>query len=210
MSRSERLNIPYPGEGSTGASALVATRLRATMPLVEQQPGIRQKHTARNLTIVGLVVALVIAIVVAVGIAMSSVKPLGDLGTRPPVKPIPISATACPYLRSVSATASAANYSAGLAASDGKSWRAFAHRTAPALASFERSLQLAMPHVPRPVAAQLRVTLRQVVIGRPALMRSRSSADYLDRTNGAQLIGFSALADASSLVGNACGLTLVP
>jgi hypothetical protein len=148
--------------------------------------------------------------VVAVGVAMSSVKPLGDLDARPPVKPISIPATACPYLRLVSASASTANYSAGYAADDGRSWRAFAQRTAPALASLERSLQLAMPHVPRLVAAQLRVTLHQVVIGRPALMTSRSSADYFDTTHGAQLIGYTALADASGRVGNACGFTLVP
>lgn len=151
-----------------------------------------------------------IGIVVAVVVVMSSVKPLDDLGVRAPLKPILIPTTACPYLRSVSASASTANYRAGLAASDGKSWRAFAEQTAPALAALQRSLELAIPHVPRPVAVQLRLTLHQVVIGRPALVTSRSSADYLDKTNGAQLIGFSALTDASSLVGNACGLTLVP
>jgi hypothetical protein len=177
---------------------------------VGQHPGIHQDHKVRNLAMFGMVVALVVGLVIALGVAMSSVKPLGELGARAPVKPIPIPATACPYLRSVSVSASAANYSAGLAASDGRSWRAFAERTAPALASFERSLQLALPHVQRPVAAQLRVTLHQVLIGRPALMISRSSADYLNRTNLAPLIGFSALADASGLVGNACGFTLVP
>ena len=83
---------------------------------------------------------------------------------------------------------------------------------APTLASLQRSLQLAMPHVPHPVAAKVQVALHEVVIGRPALMTSRSSGDYFyfDRTNWAPLDGYNALADASGLVGNACGFTLAP
>ena len=148
-----------------------------------------------------------------VGVAAVSFKSPSELGTSQPVKPIPIPTSACPYLRLVSVSASAASlWDQGLTANDPTSWRVFAERMAPTLASLQRSLQLAMPHVPHPVAAKVQVALHEVVIGRPALMTSRSSGDYFyfDRTNWAPLDGYNALADASGLVGNACGFTLAP
>ena len=182
-----------------------------TWHCVEPDPDTRQRHTRRNVAIFGgVIVALLVAGAVTVGVALASID-VGDIGRRSPTKAIPIPATACPYLRVVSVAASDANHwDQGIATGDVKSWRAFAKRTAPTLAALDHSLRLAIPHVPKPVATQLRWTLLNVVKGRPALLGSESYIDYLHQSEDAVTGGYAALSEASDLVGNACGFTLAP
>jgi hypothetical protein len=166
------------------------------------------------LAIILAIIGVVGALVAALGFAVASFDPFGGSGLfapAPVVKPIPIPKSACPYLRVVNAAASDANHwDVGLNADDVKSWRAFGKRLAPTLVSLQSSLQLAIPHVPGPVATQLKATLHQVVIGRPPLLTTTSFTDYIDKTNGAVSAGYIDLLHASDLVGNACGFTLAP
>jgi hypothetical protein len=173
-----------------------------------------EDHVGRDFAIILASIGVVGALVAALGFAVASFDPLGGSGllaSPPVVKPIPIPASACPYLRVVNAAASEANHwDVGLNADDVKSWRAFGKRLAPTLVSLESSLQLAIPHVPGPVATQLKATLHQVVIGRPKLQSTTSFTDYIEQTDGAVSEGYRDLLNASHLVGNACGFPLAP
>jgi hypothetical protein len=174
-----------------------------------------EEHTGRDFAIILGIVVVVGALVAGLGFAAASFDPFGGSGLFGPpqgaLKPIPIPASACPFLRVVSATANDANHwDVGLNADDLKSWQAFGTQLAPTLASLETSLVVAIPHVPSPVASQLSATLRQVVIGRPKLLSTRSFSDYVQQTNGAVSTGYYHLARASELVGNACGFKLAP
>src|SRR5438128_11036214 len=67
-----------------------------------------------------------------------------------PVKPIPIPAASCPYLRAVQTTADRAGEGWGdvMFTSDRKTWRPFAVQLRPKLATFELALRLAIPAAP--------------------------------------------------------------
>jgi hypothetical protein len=181
---------------------------------VGRNPRSGQDHTARNFAIILVSVVVVGALVAGLGFAIASFDPFAGLkssGTGPTVKPIPIPAGACPYLRLVNGAANDANHwDVALNAGTVKAWRAFATRTAPTLVALQTSLFFAIPHVPRPVALKLQGALQQVVIGRPPLLKSTSVFDYLDKSNSALLTGYNDLVDASELVGMACGFTLAP
>jgi hypothetical protein len=135
-------------------------------------------------------------------------------GVLPPTpKTVPIRATACPYVRAVHVTASAAGQGWGkidIFSKDPKPWRPFASQLRPKLANLELALRITIPHVPAPVAKNLRVTLTEVRIGRSKLDQSVSALDYMNRTDEAVFTGYTSLSDASDLVGHACGVTLAP
>jgi hypothetical protein len=144
------------------------------------------------------------------GAALASCIATADFGPTPQaLKPIPIPAASCPYLRAVHATAERAGAGWGdvLFSSDRKRWRRFAVQVGPKLAAFDLALRAAIPNTPRPVATRLRRNLRQVEIGRARLTVSRDGWDYFDRTHWAVITGYENLSDASDLVGHACGFT---
>jgi hypothetical protein len=127
--------------------------------------------------------------------------------------PIPIPHSSCASLRAVQLTATDAGHSWGavlLSQNDTKDWQTFAARLGPRLARFDVALHAAVPHVPTPVAAELRAVIRQVDLGRVQLPYAKSSATYTSLTDNAVASGYSALLQASDLVGNACGFTLAP
>jgi hypothetical protein len=141
---------------------------------------------------------------------MNSINFNFDLG-GPAVKPIPIPATACPYLRVVHVAASAAgvDWFTALGYGAAKQWQPFARQLEPKLTVLESSLVASIPHVPHPVARDFEDTAHQIVIGHSPTA-SRNVNDYLNRTNSAVITGWSALNHASELIGNACGFDFAP
>ena len=141
---------------------------------------------------------------------MNSINLNFDIG-GPAVKPIPIPATACPYLRVVHVAASSAgvDWFTALGYNTAKQWQPFALQLEPKLTVLETSLVASIPHVPRPVARDFEDTAHQIVIGR-APTASRNVNEYLKGTNGAVITGWSALNHASDLIGNACGFDFAP
>ena len=141
---------------------------------------------------------------------MSSINFNLDFGA-PAVKPIPIPATACPYLRvvHVAASSAGAGWATALGYSNAKQWRPFARQLEPKLAILESSLVASIPHVPRPVAWDFEDTAHQIVIGRsPSAFAT--TWDYIGRTNNAVIAGWGDLNHASDLIGNGCGFDFAP
>jgi hypothetical protein len=70
----------------------------------------------------------------------------------------------------------------------------------------DEALTAAIPHVPVAVAEELRTARDQVEIGRIELPHARSLHEYAAHSD--VVAGFAALAHASALVGNACGVDI--
>jgi len=169
---------------------------------------------------VSLWVAGLLAFVVLCGIGIASCvnglsdsfASLGDWHLSPSVKPIPIPAASCPYLRVLNdvETSAGVGWLTALNYNTPQQWQPFAKRLAPKLAVLETTLLVASVHVPRPVASEFADALHQVVIGRPPLTASLTATAYLAQTNNAVLAGWSDLNYAGLLIGNACGLDFSP
>jgi hypothetical protein len=135
-----------------------------------------------------------------------------NFALTPTVKPIPIPAASCPYLRVLNTVeeSAGANWFNALDYKTPQQWRPFAAQLAPKLAVLETTLLVASAHVPRPVASDFADALHQVVLGRPPLATSRTANAYLAQTNNAVFTGWSDLNHASGLIGNACGFDFSP
>ncbi|MDQ1474941.1 MAG: hypothetical protein QOE62_170 [Actinomycetota bacterium] len=132
----------------------------------------------------------------------------GNIGTFDTVKPIPIPQTACPYVRLASAAAADAAAPWHDAFAPSPDWNRFSKQLSAPLANLDAALAAAVPHVPDPVARDLRTVLRDVQFGRVQLLASTSVNDYM--VTSKVLEGFTALGHASALIGTACGPTLAP
>lgn len=154
--------------------------------------------------------------VLAVGLAalvFSFNNSLQDAFREKHLEPIPVAATACPYLRQIHDEADAAGRvyrQLWLAPATGQGWRRDQAQEAQQLAAFQLTLLAAVPHVPPPVARQLQILIADVAAGRKKVAVARSGSDYV--TSSIQQVGngLAALGNANDLVGNACGFTLSP
>jgi hypothetical protein len=179
--------------------------------MVDMHPG---RPVARSLGRIVAIVLGVVGLALVSAVFVSCVATLdhdsGSIGSSP-LQPIAIPAAACPYLRTVNATAERAGegwFDGTL--SDPNTWRPFATQLALKLAVFELALRVAIPKVAQPVATELRKTLAEVRIGRAKLGGAISVRDYMKRTDYAVSGGYLTLSRASDLVGDACGFTLAP
>jgi hypothetical protein len=157
-------------------------------------------------------------IVLGVGsLVLAGVAFLSSLGNitigRKPLKPIPVPASSCPYLRQVHDAAEPAGreYLRLLAGrTDPLAWGTEAAQHAQQLAVLELTLAGAIPHVPTRVASELQHARANVAAGRKAVAAAGSATDYVSRSAGQAFAGTDALSNASDLVGNACGFELRP
>jgi hypothetical protein len=124
-------------------------------------------------------------------------------------KPIPVSTSACPYLRRVHDTADRSGQLC-VATTFGSLSEHKRGIVTVRLVEFDLALQRAMPHVPPEVQKQLHATLVQVRAGEQALKRAASLSAYGNATFAAALAGNTSLGNASDLVGHACGFRLEP
>jgi hypothetical protein len=155
---------------------------------------------------IGVVVVLVVAVSIAI------VASVGDIGSKH-LKPIPVPASACPYLHEVhdKADVAARTYWDVLTGqTDPRGWRTKAAQHAQQLAAFELTLLAAVPHVPAAIATELKTVRVKVAAGREEVAAARSASEYVRRSSGQAFDGTVALGNASDLVGNACGFTLSP
>jgi hypothetical protein len=120
--------------------------------------------------------------------------------------PVPVPDDACPALGLVRTTAAQAGegWLEQLGA-DNQHWRQFAEELGPKLQLFDAALVAAIATSPPPVALRLEEVLNQVRVGQQQLAASTDLMQYLAATEFAVLDGEAALADASDLVGGACG-----
>jgi hypothetical protein len=163
--------------------------------------------------ILGAVGAVLVLLVVACIVIVASLDSIGDNISLPGDKhftPIPVAATACPYLREVHDKADAAGETFRNVIDPQTEWRTAAAQHAQQLAAFELTLRAAIPHVPTPVATELKTVHAKVAAGRKEIAAARSASEYLSLSSGQVFDGTVALGNASDLVGNACGFTLNP
>ncbi len=69
---------------------------------------------------------------------------------------------------------------------------------------------LALPHVPAPVATELKTVRAKVAEGRKQVAAARSASEYTPASADEAADGYVALGNASDLVGDACGFDLTP
>jgi hypothetical protein len=180
------------------------------------------KHDSRRsklifpLGVIAAVVALVALAFAAFAFALNNVfKGVGNIGlpARERLEPIPIAASACPYLREVHDKAESASraYMGALSAQTGsRRWPTEAAEHAQDLAAFELTLRAAIPHVPARVATELRQVRAKVAAGRKDVAAAHSASEYVGLSWGHAADGATALQNASDLVGQACGFELWP
>jgi hypothetical protein len=158
------------------------------------------------------IVALGVACVIVAGVALLS--SLGDVRIgRRPLKPIPVAATSCPYLRLVHGAAGPAGdtYLRLLSAQDDPGeWEGEKSRHAQQLLVLELALRDASTHVPSRIASELDQVVTNVAAGRKELAAATSASEYVSRSASQVFSGNEALANASDLVGSACGFELSP
>jgi hypothetical protein len=165
--------------------------------------------------LIGVAVALAVVVLVPVaGIAW--VVLFFDFGfdfdfEREHLAPIPVAAAACPSLRPVRARATALHDLWWRGISGEVARPQFRRRLRSQLQAFELELTAAEPHVPAPIAQRFRVVRWHIAAARDDLARADGPVDALvpgpDGTSPV-LDGTHALAEASDLVGTACGAPL--
>ncbi len=158
--------------------------------------------------------AFVLLLVMACIVIVGSLHSMGDNVSFPGDKhftPIPVAATACPYLREVHDKAEAAGraFLNVLRGQTGE-WRTEAAQHAQLLAAFELTLRAVIPHVPPPVATELKTVRMKVAAGRIEVAAAPSAGEYMRLSTAQAFEGTIALGNASDLVGNACGFKLSP
>jgi hypothetical protein len=159
-------------------------------------------------------VGIAIALIVGFGACTAFVAHQLDfeIGRRR-LSPIPVPSTACPYLRPIHTVAVKLD-DQWVRALDGRDpWPAFRLELTAELPTLEDALTRAQSHVPAPIASKFATVVLDVRLGRAELPRATSVADVLffpDAGKSAVMDGASALADATDLVGAACGFRLAP
>jgi hypothetical protein len=134
---------------------------------------------------------------------------------RTHLDPIPIAASACPYV--VLMHEAANNFQAavpplGITGYDSRgralSWPQVRARVKAALDALEVSIVGSRPHVPAPVRLQLVLALREIRRGRAQLPLASDGTDLWNRAVNHLDRGKLAFGYASDLVGHRCGVTL--
>ena len=126
-------------------------------------------------------------------------------------KPIPVPAAACPSLRLVhdDAARATALWNPVWSGTETPSQAVeFWPEMGPTLQHLDESLHAALPRVPAPIAAQFRITIRDVEFGQAGLLYFRDPSRYENATFRQLFEGTDALWQASQLVGNACHFDL--
>jgi hypothetical protein len=158
----------------------------------------------------GVVATLLVVLLIVAGWVLSRIGlPLDGLDIG--IKPIPVPATACPSLRLVhddAARATAVWNPVWSGTETPSQAREFWVEMGPILERLDQSLHRALPRVPAPIAAQFRVSIRDVEVGQAALLYFRDPHRYMSATFSQLFEGSDALWQASQLVGNACGFDL--
>jgi hypothetical protein len=157
------------------------------------------------------------AVVIVLATVASGLGNLFDfeLPERKHLDPVPIAASACPYVVLMHQAANNSQVSVpplGILGYDERgqrlSWpqaRARMMLTADAL---ETSIAGSRPHLPAPVRRQLAVALREIRSGRAQLLLARDGTDFWSRTEDGLERGKLAFGYASDLVGRRCGVPL--
>lgn len=183
--------------------------MRRSLPTLEEDPTARRSGAVFFASVGAVGLALFVGFGLAMAACANSISDgFGDIGTFDSVEPIAIPPPACPYVRLASAAAATAAKPWHGAFGPAPDWNRFAKDLAEPLANLDATLGATVPHVPDAVARDLRTVQRDVELGRVQLFTATSVSEYIARSNA--LEGFSALAHASALIGDACGPALAP
>jgi hypothetical protein len=170
----------------------------------------------RDISVATCIVVGIIALGVG-GVVFAGVAFLSSLGDvrigRRSLQPLPVASTSCPYLRQVHDAAGPAgdSYLRLLSAqNDPSAWDVDKSRHAQELQVLELTLRDASTHVPPRIAAELDQVVRNVAVGRRELAAATSASEYVRQSASQVFTGNDALANASDLVGSACGFELSP
>jgi hypothetical protein len=156
----------------------------------------------------------VVIMLATLGSALSRAFDFG-LPERKHLDPIPIAASACPYV--VLMHQAANNFQASVPAlgilgydSRGRplTWPQARARLTTTLDALEVSITGSRPHLPAPVRRQLVVALREIRSGRAQLPLASDGPDFWSRTQDELDRGKLAFGYASDLVGDRCGVPL--
>ena len=180
--------------------------------MLEAEPSSTRSGIVFLLSVIATGVALLVGFGVLMTACANSLSRVGDafgsVTTSPPVQPIAIPQSACPYLRLVATAATNAGAPWHVAFEPAADWNRFSHDLAGPLVALDDALTAAVPNVPAAVAQDLREVQRDVQRGRVQLLVASSVTDYMGQSNVVE--GYTALGHASALVGNACGVTIAP
>jgi hypothetical protein len=132
---------------------------------------------------------------------------------RQPLSAIGVSADACPYLNRVHTLVVRLDrqWTDALAGRD--RWPTFRTELATELPALQAALVRSEPYVPEPIGSRFETMVLDLRLGVAELPQAASVMDVLVRpgTSKSPLVdGVNALADASDLVGEACGYRLAP
>jgi hypothetical protein len=138
----------------------------------------------------------------AFGGCVSVMNSLGNIQIgRRRLDPIPVPRDACRYLTPIRDKTSElkALWQQG---EDGAQWPGVRARIVSKLPEFERLVEAAQPHVPVRIRTEFETVVSKVEVGRVTLPATNSWGEAL---SGELFAGLDALANASDLVGTACG-----
>jgi hypothetical protein len=150
--------------------------------------------------------ALPIIALIGLGAALSGLN--FNLGERKHLAPIPVPSTACPYLAPVREQANALNDLWWHEIGGSLGSRPFLPELELRLVALQQSAASAAPRLPAPIATRLRAMSLYIQAGRPELARARTATDLIADAKFELFDGLHTLADASDLVGSACGAPL--
>jgi hypothetical protein len=168
--------------------------------------------------VVGVAVAIIV--VVALGSYAVSNFSLGfDLQTsRKHLKPIPIAASACPYVRVMHATANALQSAEpffglyldrlGNAIEPQPPWPQVRARVRSTLLNLQLAIFVSTPHFPPPIRHHLTDTLNAIHTGLIEVGQAQDAFDLVTRSSNTLSGGQTAFGYASDLVGRQCHVPL--
>jgi hypothetical protein len=163
---------------------------------------------------IGVAAALVVMSGIYVAVVANVFSHIGPAKPRRYLKPIPIAASACPYVRLMHAAADnfqVAQPVLGVAFDEHARvlpWPDTRARLDAALKSLEAAIQASEPQFPPQIQDQLSVTLSAVREGRVQLAVANDGADLVIATGSVREKGKLAFGYASDLVGKKCGVML--
>lgn len=164
-------------------------------------------------TIAAIIATPFVALAILLAVVASGLAHLGPT-PRKHLNPVPIAASACPYVVLMHTAANnfqIAEPIIGMAVDEhGKllSWPQTRARLAPTLAALEYSIQASEPHFPPQVQQQLTIAAEAAREGRAQLAVAHDGTDLSNRTTPILARGQLAFGYASDLVGQRCGVPL--
>ena len=151
---------------------------------------------------------------ILVVLAANALSHMFEVKERKHLDPIPIAASACPYVVAMHEAANNFQIAAPIGgfAFDAHerllTWPETRARLAPALEALELSIVVSKPHFPDRVQHQLALALRETRNGRAQLPLANDGSDFFHRTESHLERGKLAFGYASDLVGERCGVSL--